>query len=549
VSPPPIEHPCWSGGFFLTELIDITMGELLERTASRYNSRPAIEFDGRVWTWGEVDKVSDAIAGGLLAHGVYRGCHIGVFAPDRPSFILFMLAVARIGAVSVLINPMLSQAELEALLVRTDVEYLAVGNRHKNIDLRETVKGLQKLPLLKEIIFIGDTHDDSEDMIKLIGDGLAFEKTPEGRDALRRAEAEVKSSDIANILFTSGTTGMPKAVLITHYSRVNNAIFQAEDLGATCEDRFCLAIPMFHCFCLSATVMAALSVGGAICIPDNNRTANVMKLLSDRRCTVFNAVPTLFFALMARPDFSEYDISALRIGLIGGAGYTPVQFESIERRFDFCLLSSLGQTEATGGVTVTSPRDSLKVRSTTVGHFMSHTKGAILDLKTGGELPPMEIGEICVSGYLVMKGYYKQPELTRQVIDDLGRLHTGDMGFLDNDGNLHMTGRIKELIIRGGENISPVQIENCLMEQDARIEQAKVLGIPDEHYGEEICACVILRKGEKMTEEEVRGVVSRNLASFKVPKYVLFFDAFPLGNQGKILRRELLESAASRIKG
>ena len=532
----------------MAELIDITMGELLKRTSSAYTSRPAIEFSGRVWTWAEVDASSDAVARGLLAHGVYKGCHVGIFAPDRPSFIIFMMAVAKIGAVSVLINPMLSSSELEILLLRTDVEYLAVGNRHKNIDLRETVRGLSNLPLLKEIIYIGDALDDSGEVERLISEGIEFEKTPEGRDALSKAAAQVKPSDVATILFTSGTTGTPKAVLITHHSRVNNAILQAEDLRASCEDRFCLAIPIFHCFCLSATVLAALSVGGAICIPENNRTANVMKVLSEGRCTIFTSVPTLFYALMARPDFSEYDISALRIGLIGGAGYTPEQFENIERKFDFCLLSSLGMTEATGGVTVTSPEDSLKVRSTTVGRFMQHTKGVILDLKTGEELPSMEVGEICISGYLVMKGYYKNPELTRKAIDEQGRLHTGDMGFLDADGNLHMAGRIKELIIRGGENISPVQIEDCLLERDKRIVQAKELGIPDEHYGEEICACIILKQGETMSEEEVRDIARKNLASFKVPKYVLFFDTFPTSSQGKILRGELLETAVARIR-
>lgn len=532
----------------MAELIDITMGELLKRTSFEHGSRPAIEFAGRVWTWAEVDASSDAVARGLLAHGVYKGCHVGIFAPDRPSFIIFMMAVVKIGAVAVLINPMLGSSELEVLLLQTDVEYLAVGNRHKKIDLRETVSGLSNVPLLKEIIYTGDTQDDSDELEKLIRDGIEFEKTTVGRDALSKAAAAVKPSDVATILFTSGTTGTPKAVLITHHSRVNNAILQAEDLAADCEDRFCLAIPMFHCFCLSATVLAALAVGAAICIPENNRTVNVMGLLSGGRCTIFNSVPTLFFALMARPDFSEYDISALRIGLVGGAGYSPEQFENIERKFDFCLLSSLGMTEATGGVTATSPKDSLKVRSTTVGRFMKHTRGVILDLNTGEELPPMEVGEICISGYLVMKGYYKNPELTKKAIDEQGRLHTGDMGFLDTDGNLHMTGRIKELIIRGGENISPVQIENCLLEQDKRIAQAKVLGIPDEHYGEEICACLILKQGQAMAEEEVRDIARKNLASFKVPKYVLFFDTFPTSSQGKILSAELLEAAVSRIR-
>lgn len=536
------------GGIFLAELIDITMGELLKRTAAEYPTSSAIEFLGRTWTWEDVDRVSDDIARGLLAHGVYKGCHVGIFAPDRPSFVIFMMAIVKIGAVSVLINPMFGGSELETLLKNTDVEYLGVGTCHKNRDLRETVGGLSVLPLLQETIFIGDSLDDSDDIQKLISDGLEFEKTPEGRNCLAKAVAEVKPSDVANILFTSGTTGTPKAVLITHHSRVNNAILQAEDLRATCEDRFCVAIPMFHCFCLSATVMAALSVGATICIPENNRTANVMKVLSERRCTVFNAVPTLFFALMARPDFSEYDISALRIGIIGGAGYTPEQFKRIERGFDFCLLSSLGMTEATGGVTITTPEDTIEVRSTTVGRFMKHTYGVILDLKTGEELPPMKEGEICISGYLVMKGYYKQPELTLKAIDEQGRLHTGDMGYLDHDGNLHMTGRIKELIIRGGENISPVQIETYLLQHDRRIERVKVIGIPDEHYGEEICACVILRQGETMTEEEVRDIIRKNLAYYKVPRYVLFFDALPTSSQGKVIIGELLSSALSRIK-
>jgi len=533
----------------MAELIDITIGELLKRTAAEHPSRSAIEYLGRTWTWEEVDRVSDDVARGLLAHGVYKGCHVGIFAPDRPSFIIFMLAIVKIGAVAVLINPMLVCSELEALLASADVEFLGVGSVHKDRDLREVVHSLPEMPLLKEVIYLGDTLDDSDDIRKLLADGHEFEKTPEGRGCLEKAAADVKPSDIATILFTSGTTGMPKAVLISHHSRVNNARLQAEDLRATCEDRFCIAIPMFHCFCLSASVLAALSVGATICLPVNNRTANVMKVLSEGRCTIFNAVPTLFFALMARPDFSEYDLSSLRIGIIGGAGYTTEQFKKIEQSFGFRLLSSLGMTEATGGVTIAYPEDSFEVRSTTVGHFMKHARGVILDIKTGEELPPMREGEICISGYQVMKGYYKQPELTSKTIDEQGRLHTGDMGYIDNEGNLHVTGRIKELIIRGGENISPLQIESCLLNHDRRIERAKVIGVPDEHYGEEICACVILAPGETMSEEEVREIARKNLAAYKVPKYVLFFDAFPTNTQGKVIASELKKAALSRIKG
>jgi fatty-acyl-CoA synthase len=262
-----------------------------------------------------------------------------------------------------------------------------------------------------------------------------------------------------------------------------------------------------------------------------------------------NSVPSLFFALTAKKDFKTYDVSRLRIGLIGGAGYTTDQFKNIEDSFDFRLMASLGMTEATGGVTVTNPEDSILTRSTTVGRFMKNVRGSICDISTGIELPAGETGEICISGFMVMKGYYKQPELTKLAIDEKGRLHSGDLGFIDKDGNLHVTGRIKELINRGGEKISPYQIESILTDNDARIKAAKVIGIPDSHYGEEICACLILKDGAVMTADEVRKIVRARLAHYKVPKYVLFFETFPYNFKGKVTNKILQEEAIKMLKG
>ncbi len=526
----------------MPELCNMTLGGLLKLNAEKYPARNAIEYCGKSWTWGDCDRITDSIAKGLLARGVKRGSHIGIISSDNPSFLMFMLAVHKIGGVCVLLNPAYGKTELEALVEFTDIELLAFGERYRDTNLRELVESLPDFPLLKGTIFIGESAE-SEELDALVKDGASV-----GEDAYAGAQSAVMPEDTANILFTSGTTGSPKAVMISHFSQVNTSITQAGDLGASLDDKFCVGIPMFHCFCLSATVFSAFAVGGCVCFPESLRTVNIMKTLSESRCTVFNSVPSLFYALLARPDFASYDISSLRIGLIGGAGYTPEQFKSIEEGFGFTLLASLGMTEATGGITVTYPNDSFKVRSTTVGHFMKHVTGFICDINSGKELPEGKTGEICISGFMVTKGYYKQPELTKLAIDEKGRLHSGDLGYLDKNGNLHVTGRIKELINRGGEKISPNQIETCLTDNDRRIKTAKAIGIPDVHYGEEICVCVILEEGAEMSEDEVRAIVRRHLARYKIPKYVLFFEAFPYNFKGKVTNKILQEKAIERLK-
>lgn len=273
----------------------------------------------------------------------------------------------------------------------------------------------------------------------------------------------------------------------------------------------------------------------------------ILKAVSEGRCTILSSVPTLFHAILCRPDFGEWDLSSLRTGFIGGSFYPTELFRQINDGFGFTLLSSLGQTEATAGLTTAYLDDSLEVRATTVGHFMDHVEGKIVHIETGKNQPTGEIGEICVRGYLVMEGYFGQPEETVKAIDADGWLHTGDMGWLDRDGNLHLTGRLKELIIRGGENISPAEIETVL-ENCPEIAECKAIGVPDRHYGEEVCLCMVPREGAVVDTAEIRALLIQKLAEYKVPKYIVPLDELPKTVTGKVRPTELAQLIQKRLK-
>lgn len=270
----------------------------------------------------------------------------------------------------------------------------------------------------------------------------------------------------------------------------------------------------------------------------------ILKAVSEGKCTVLSSVPALFHAILCRPDFQKWDLSSLRTGFIGGSFYPSELFRQINEGFGFTLLSSLGQTEATAGLSTAYLDDSLEVRAATVGHFMDHVEGKIVHIDTGEKLPPGETGEICVRGYLVMAGYFGQPEETAKAIDADGWLHTGDLGWLDADGNIHLTGRLKELIIRGGENISPAEVE-IAASKSAEIQECKAVGIPDRHYGEEVCLCVVLREGTKLDEAELRARLIHQLAAFKVPKHILFVEKLPKSPAGKVQSGKLVKLICS----
>ena len=521
-------------------LENLTVSQLLRRTAARFPMRPALEYRDRVWTYQALDAQVDQAARRLLTWGVRRGTRVGLWCETEPNAIFLLYALFRIGAAATLLNTSLQRSELVELLRCTDVDYLIVSDGYKGQRFPTICQGLTKeLPCLQSILSIGQDREH--------GDLVALECLAEASaQALSLAEADVMPQDIGTILYTSGTTSRPKAVMSTQYSRVNSGIQQAHDLGATETDRFCVAIPMFHCFCLSVNLMAACAVGACLYLPENRKTTTLLKAISVGRCTILSSVPTLFHAMLCRPDFQQWDLSSLRTGFIGGSFYPPELFRQINNSFGFTLLSSLGQTEATAGLTAASLDDSLETRAETVGHFMDHVEGKIVHIETGRPQPVGVPGEICVRGYLVMAGYYRQPDATAQTIDADGWLHTGDMGYLDEYGNIHLTGRLKELIIRGGENISPAEIEMALG-GCPNVQECKAVGVPDRHYGEEVCLCIVPQDHAVLQEAEIRFQLAQHLAEFKIPKYILFLDELPKTTTGKIRPSELSKLAQEQL--
>ena len=521
-------------------LKNLTVGAALRDAAKKYPDRPAIEYRGTEWTYLELDRVTDHLAAGFLALGFEKGSHVAIWSEMSDQLLLTYYALQKIGAVTVMLSTVLSEEKLLDHLRHTDCEWLMVGNFYSRSDIDEICTcveentGLSVIRMTEE----GEWNELNLRAVHAAGGSMSM------RTLLACMEL-VRPEDPSMILFTSGTNSEPKAVVTTHYSRMNNGIQQADDLRAGCEDRFCVMLPMFHCFCVSANILAALAVGACLVLAEDRHSATVLRLLSERKCTVFNAVPTAFHAMIAREDFERYDLSSLRAGVIGGGTYTVEQFRLFEEKFGMTLLSSLGQTECTAGLTVSGMDDTLEVRSTTVGHFMSHVEHKIAHPETGKALGTGEMGEICVRGYLVMKEYYKNPEQTAKTVDAEGWCHTGDLGWLDGEGNLHLSGRLKELVIRAGENISPKEVADVIM-QDPRVADVKVIGVKDEHYGEELCACVATAEGESLTQEQVRELVRCRLESFKVPAHVLFFDSLPYSTTGKIVLPSLQDMVRGR---
>ena len=523
-------------------LENLTFPELLRRTAARFPLRPAVWYGGETLTYAQLQEQVRAYGGALCAAGLAKGDHAALWADNSPESLIAFYAIMSMGAVAVMLNTSLTHSEITELLAFSDSRMLILGGlRNTAPDCAGLAELQKRLPLLEKIF-------------TLPGAGCpafpSLTEAAEKADAAQRARFDaladsVRPEDTAAMLFTSGSSGKCKGVLSSHYSRVNSGIQQGSDLGATEEDRFCAVLPMFHCFAVSANLLSCLSAGGCLCIPESRRSRAVADTIHRAGCTVFNAVPTLYYSLM-RGNYDRELFATVRTGIIGGAGYTPEDFIAVERFFGMTLLSSLGQTETTAGSTVSTPADSLEVRAATLGRFMSHVEGKIVDLKTGETLPAGQVGEICVRGYLVMQGYYRQKELTAESIDGEGWFHTGDLGALDEQGLLTLHGRCKELIIRAGENISPLEIEQAVTALPP-VAACKVVGVEDHHYGEEICACVVCREGFSLTAAELRESLTGRLAQYKIPAYVLFWDDLPINSTGKIDLPAVRERVRSQL--
>jgi fatty-acyl-CoA synthase len=541
-------------------LAGLTISAALRRTARRYADCEAMVFpqaDVRM-TWAEFDRRVDRVARGLLAIGMKRGDHFGVWSTNWPEWVLLQFATARIGVVLVTINPSYRAAELQYALGHSDLRGIALIERYKSscyFDLlREACPELntatpgelhcEKFPHLKWVVRIRGAEQPG--MI----DWEEFEAAGDSIDAARLEEAEAacQPSDPINLQYTSGTTGLPKGALLSHSNLVLNAYYAAERQELSPADRICIPVPLYHCFgCVLGTMCAAVS-GAAMVFPSEGfDAAATLQAIESERCTSVYGVPTMFIAELEHPTFRERDTSSLRTGIMAGS---PCPIELMKRVAGEMhareITIAYGQTEASPLITMTSTDDPVEKRVGTVGLPFPGIEVKIVDVASGAAVPDGQPGEVCGRGHDVMIGYYKQPKETAEAIDADGWLHTGDIGVLQPDGYLRITGRKKEMIIRGGENIAPREIEELLY-QHPKVEQASVVGVPDTKFGEEVLAWIKLRSGESSSVDEMRDFCRKNLAHFKAPRYVKFVDSFPCTVTGKVQKYRIRQQAIEEL--
>ncbi len=541
------------------EFIENTLGGVLDDLSKNNPNGWAVRYTDRNYfrTWKELNDEADLIARGMMSLGVKKGDHVAIWATNTPEWILTLFAAAKIGAVLVTVNTNFKIFELEYLLRQSDTKLLVMIGGFKNNDYVATVNELlpelkttsgeiesEHLPFLKRVVFAGKETPEGmlnfEDL-KILGGDFPVEIYEENKKTLN-------THDVVNMQYTSGTTGFPKGVMLTHYNILNNGKTIGDGMKFTKDDKLCITVPFFHCFGLVLAMMACITHGTTMVPVERYSPVPVMNAISVEKCTAVHGVPTMFIAMLEHAQFNNFDFSSLRTGIMAGS---PCPIEVMKKVIDKMNMREIvivfGQTEASPGCTMTTTSDSIDKRVNTVGRAFPGVECKIIDPENGEELPINTPGEFCARGYNIMKGYYKMPEATAQAIDKDGWLHTGDLCTVDEDGYYKVVGRIKDMIIRGGENIYPKEIEECLYTCD-KVSDVQVIGVPSEAYGEEVMACVILKEGEEMTEEEVKEFVGARMAKHKVPRYVRFVDSFPTNAAGKIQKFKMREEAIEILK-
>lgn len=541
------------------EFIENTLGGVLDDLSKNNPNGWAVRYTDRNYfrTWKELNDEADLIARGMMSLGVKKGDHVAIWATNTPEWILTLFAAAKIGAVLVTVNTNFKIFELEYLLRQSDTKLLVMIGGFKNNDYVATVNELlpelkttsgeiesEHLPFLKRVVFAGKETPEGmlnfEDL-KILGGDFPIEIYEENKKTLN-------THNVVNMQYTSGTTGFPKGVMLTHYNILNNGKTIGDGMKFTKNDKLCITVPFFHCFGLVLAMMACITHGTTMVPVERYSPVPVMNAISVEKCTAVHGVPTMFIAMLEHAQLNNFDFSSLRTGIMAGS---PCPIEVMKKVIDKMNMREIvivfGQTEASPGCTMTTTSDSIDKRVNTVGRAFPGVECKIIDPESGEELPINTPGEFCARGYNIMKGYYKMPEATAQAIDKDGWLHTGDLCTVDEDGYYKVVGRIKDMIIRGGENIYPKEIEECLYTCD-KVSDVQVIGVPSEAYGEEVMACVILKEGEEMTEEEVKEFVGARMAKHKVPRYVRFVDSFPTNAAGKIQKFKMREEAIEILK-
>ena len=543
-------------------LIDLTFPQVLDRLVEEFPDQYAFKYTTLDYTrtYHQFREDVDRFARALISMGVKAGSKVAVWATNVPAWYITFWAATKIGAVLVTVNTAYKIHEAEYLLRQSDTHTLVMIDSCLDSNYQEIINTLcpeiadtkpgqplhcKRLPFLRNVITVGFQQKGCLTFEEAM---LRAHMTPVAE--LHRLAAAVKPDDVCNMQYTSGTTGFPKGVMLTHYNVVNNGKCIGDRMGLSTADRMMIQVPMFHCFGMTLSMTASMTHGATMCPMPYFSAKSSLACIRQERITCFNGVPTMFIAMFNHPDYRKTDFSYMRTGIMAGAGCPPELMRRAAQPDEMNMrgiVSVYGQTECAPGNTMSAWTDPLDVRTNTVGYAFPFVECKVIDPETGEEVGVGENGEFCARGYNTMKGYYKMPDATGDTVDAEGWLHSGDLACKDENGCYRITGRLKDMIIRGGENIYPKEIEEFIYTHPG-VRDVQVIGVPDKKYGEEVMACIILKKKGSMTEAEMTSYMMASMARHKVPRYIRFVDSFPMNAAGKILKYKMREEAAEYIK-
>lgn len=541
------------------DVIDATFSDVLDTMAEKYPDQYVFKYPTLDYTrtYEQFRRDVDECAAALISLGVKAGDHVAVWATNVPEWFITFWATTKIGAVLVTVNTAYKIHEIEYLLKQSDTHTLVMIEYCKDINYKNIIEELcpelktlkpgsplysKNLPFLRNVVTVGFSMDGCLDWDEMLSRASLVP-----REEVRRRAALVKPDDVCNMQYTSGTTGFPKGVMLTHRNIINNGKTIGDRMDLSTADRMMIQVPMFHCFGMVLSMTSMITHGGTLCPIPYFSPKSSLSCVNDEKITCFNGVPTMFIAMFGHPDFAKTDFSHMRTGIMAGANCPADLMRRAAAEMNMReIISVYGQTEASPGCTMGEVNEDLDHRVETVGSAFPGVECKIIDPETGDELPDGESGEFVARGFNIMKGYYKMPEATAQAIDADGWLHSGDICMRTPDGYYKVTGRLKDMIIRGGENLYPREIEEFYL-TNPKVRDVQVVGVPDERYGEECCAWIILHKGESADENEMKEYGNASIARHKVPKYFIFVNEFPMNAAGKILKYKMRDESKERL--
>ena len=539
-------------------MVDLTMGELLEKVACTFPNQPAFKYITQDYarTYSELLAEVDMVARALLAIGVRKGDHVAIWATNHPQWFLTFYAACRIGAVLVTVNTSYKIHEAEYLLRQSDTHTLIMMDSYKDADYAGILKEIcpeletsqpgqlmsRRLPVLKNVVNFTSNQPGCFAWAEFVAKGASVPA-----ERLAEIARTLNPHDVVNMQYTSGTTGFPKGVMLTHYNIINNGKSIGDCMNFSTADRLCIVVPMFHCFGMVLAMLASVTHGTTMVPLEYFQAGKTLEAINSEKITALHGVPTMFIALLEHPDFNQTDFSSLRTGIMAGSPCPIKVMQDVVDKMNMDEVTIVfGQTESSPGCTQSHADDPIDVKVNTVGRALPGVECRIVSPETNEPVPNGVAGEFVARGYNIMRGYYKMPEATAAAIDPDGWLHTGDLAVRDDAGNYKITGRIKDMIIRGGENIYPKEIED-FMYTHPDIKDVQVVGVPDKTYGEAVLAVVILRDGAVVTAETLQEYVRTHMAKHKTPKYIRFVDSFPMTGSGKIMKFKIREWAIDAL--